>query len=185
MCVSTLPHRMHLSSCQVITSSCLMAEMCNNTAAPKCALWNFCGRLKFRCGHVAARRKSLHVGGDHGSSRCVRAGPAVGLSRGGVLRGAGVPGAFCMCTLPPTLLPACTLAAGPCSPARGVRILASIRCSARRVSAGRDPSPRPSLLCDSFFPVTARLRRRGESMLILAVVAIHVHVYVFTVRSGG
>ena len=35
----------------------------------------------------------------------------------GLLRGAGVPGAFCMCTLPPTLLPACTLAAGPCSPA--------------------------------------------------------------------
>ena len=38
-------------------------------------------------------------------------------SAGGVVRGAGVPGAFCMCTLPPTLLPACTLAAGPCSPA--------------------------------------------------------------------
>ena len=83
MCVSTLPHRMHLSSCQVITSSCLMAEMCNNTAAPKCALWNFCGRLKLRCGHVMARMKSLHVGGDPGSSRCVRAGPAVGLSGGG------------------------------------------------------------------------------------------------------
>ena len=100
MCVSTLPHRMHLSSCQVITSSCLMAKMCNNTAAPKCALWNFCGRLKLRCGHVMARMKSLHVGGDPGSSRCVRAGPAVGLSGGGV-RGAGVPGAFCICTLPP------------------------------------------------------------------------------------
>ena len=60
-------------------------------------------------------------------------------------------------TPPHTLVSACMLVAGPCSPARGVRILASIRCSARRVSAGRDPSPRPSLLCDSFFPVTARL----------------------------
>ena len=165
MCVSTLPHRMHLSSCQVITFSCLMAKMCNNTAAPKCALWNFCGRLKLRCGHVMARMKSLHVGGDPGSSRCVRAGPAVGLSGGG---SAGLVSLWLSASAryPPTLVSACMLVAGPCSPARGVRILASIRCSARRVSAGRDPSPRPSLLCDSFFPVTARLRRRGESMLM-------------------
>ena len=153
MCVSTLPHRMHLSSCQVITSSCLMAEMCNNTAAPKCALWNFCGRLKFRCGHVAARRKSLHVGGDHGSSRCVRGGPAVGLRRGGWSAGLVYLGLCACARYPTTLVSACMLVAGPRSPAR-----ASIRCSARRVSAGRDPSPRPSLLCDSFFPVTARLR---------------------------
>ena len=180
MCVSTLPHRMHLSSCQVITFSCLMAKMCNNTAAPKCALWNFCGRLKLRCGHVMARMKSLHVGGDPGSSRCVRAGPAVGLRRGGWSAGLVYLGLCACARYPTTLVSACMLVAGPRSPAR-----ASIRCSARRVSAGRDPSPRPSLLCDSFFPVTARLRRRGESMLILAVVAIHVHVYVFTVRSGG
>ena len=61
---------------------------------------------------------------------------------------------LCACArYPTTLVSACMLVAGPRSPAR-----ASIRCSARRVSAGRDPSPRPSLLCDSFFPVTARLR---------------------------
>ena len=73
------------------------------------------------------------------------------LFRGGAPRGWCTWGFLHVHVTPPTLLPACTLVAGPCSPARGVRILASIRCSARRVSAGRDPSPRPSLVCDSFF----------------------------------
>ena len=136
MCVSTLPHRMHLSSCQVITFSCLMAKMCNNTAAPKCALWNFCGRLKLRCGHVMARMKSLHVGGDPGSSRCVRAGPAVGLSGGGV-RGAGVPVAFCICTLPPHAGFRLHAGRGPMFPCR------------RRADTCKYPLLRPSRLCGS------------------------------------
>ena len=69
----------------------------------------------------------------------------------GVIRGARLPGAFFMCMFPPTLLPACLLAAGPCSPGSCFRCLASIRCSTRRVPAGRDPSPRPYQLCDPIF----------------------------------
>ena len=137
MCVSTLPHRMHLSSCQVITSSCLMAEMCNNTAAPKCALWNFCGRLKFRCGHVAARRKSLHVGGDHGSSRCVRAGPAVGLSRGGWSAGLVYLGLSACARYPPHAASRLHAGRGPMFP-----------CP-RRADTCKYPLLRPSRLCGS------------------------------------
>ena len=156
MCVSTLPHRMHLSSCQVITSSCLMAEMCNNTAAPKCALWNFCGRLKLRCGHVMARMKSLHVRGDPGSSRCVRAGPAVGLSGGGP-RGWCPWGFLHLHVTPPHAGFRLHAGRGPMFP-----------CP-RRPDTCKYPLLRPSRLCGSrpfssplsglrfLFPVTARL----------------------------
>ena len=67
----------------------------------------------------------------------------------------GAPRGYCAWSLlrvPPTLLPACLLAAGPCSHGSCFRCLASIRGSIRRGRAGRDSAPRPYLVSDPLFP---------------------------------
>ena len=78
-------------------------------------------------------------------SASFRAGPAPARCSAGLL-------CLELASCAPTLLPACLLAAGPCSQGSCFRCLASIRGSVRRGRAGRDPAPHPYLGSDPLFP---------------------------------